>query len=259
MKIKDIVRALESFAPLPLQEDYDNAGLQTGLPEAEVSGALLCLDVTESVVEEAVEQGCGIVVSHHPVMFRPLRHLTDSSQPERIVRMALKNDVAIYSAHTNLDNARGGVNFEMACRLGLQDVDFLQRHTDESGSGVTGMLPEPEEAAAFLKRVKDMFGVECLMHNELLQRSIRKVALCGGAGDFLLKEAVAWGADAFLTGEMRYHVYFGQEQQIQIATLGHYESEQFTQHLLKSILEKALPELKVRITQQKTNPVYYLK
>ena len=114
MKIKDVIEALERFAPLPLQEEYDNAGLQTGLTEAEVSGALLCLDVTEEVLREAAAQGLNMVIAHHPLLFRPLRHLTDGTQVERCVHYAVRHDIAVYAAHTNLDNARGGVNYEWA-------------------------------------------------------------------------------------------------------------------------------------------------
>ena len=125
VKVKDVIRALELFAPLPLQESYDNAGLQVGLTEAEVSGALLCLDVTEEVIAEAREMDCDLIVSHHPLLFRGLKRITDSTQVERCVRMALQYNIAIYSAHTNLDNAEDGVNYRIAEKLGLQDVELM--------------------------------------------------------------------------------------------------------------------------------------
>ncbi len=260
MKIKDVIEALERFAPLPLQEEYDNAGLQTGLSEAEVSGALLCLDVTEQVLREAVADGFNMVIAHHPLLFRPLRHLTDSSLPERCVRYAVRHDVAIYAAHTNLDNAREGVSHEMARRLGLEGIRFLQERSDrQGGSGAIGELAEPLEAGEFLKKVKETFNVECLQHNAAAAGSlISRVALCGGAGDFMLPQALKEKADAFLTGEMHYHQYFGWEQRILIGVLGHYQSEQFTQQLLQRLLSTALPALRTKITEINTNPIQYL-
>ena len=258
VKVKEVVQALERFAPLPLQEEYDNAGLQMGLLEAEVSGALLCLDVTEDVLREAVQKNCNLVVSHHPLLFRPLRQLTEHTLTERLTRFGVKHDLSIYSAHTNLDNAKNGVNFEIAHRVGLRNVKFLQTKDERSGSGVIGELVKPEVPESFLRRIKESFEVECLFHNGWLNRQVRKVALCGGAGDFLLEDALKAGADAFLTGEMHYHDYFGWEGQIQIGVLGHYQSEQFTKNLLQTILSKAFPKLRIELSGINTNPIYYL-
>ncbi len=269
MKIKDIVCALEYFAPLPLQESYDNAGLQVGLTEAEASGALLCLDVTEKVMEEAISLGCNVVISHHPLLFRPLRRLTADTQVERVVRMAVQHDVAIYSAHTNLDNAEDGVNYKIAEKLSLMDVQMLsprmvkamvggRERLVKAGSGVMGYLTSPMEASLFLEWVKEVFHVDCLMHNELLQRPIQSVALCGGAGDFVMEEALRLEADAFLTGEMHYHQYMGTEQLLQIGVLGHYQSEQFTMEIIRQLLEEKAPELPVFVTRIDTNPIHYL-
>ena len=269
VRIQEVVTALERFAPLPLQESYDNAGLQMGLTEAEVSGALLCLDVTEEVIREAIDMGCNLIVSHHPVLFRGLKTIADATQVQRCVRLAIQNDIGIYSAHTNLDNAMDGVNYIIAERLGLVDVELMQAHKVNvrvdgkehqymAGSGVIGYLPVEEDSLAFLQRVKQTFGVECLMHNELLQRPIQSVALCGGAGDFLLDEAIRMQADAFLTGEMHYHQYFGHEQQIQIGVLGHYQSEQFTTEIFRAILNDVYPDVPVFTTAVNTNPIKYL-
>ena len=269
VKIKEVVFALERFAPLPLQESYDNAGLQVGLTEAEASGALLCLDVTEEVIDEAVSLGCNLVVSHHPLLFRGLKAVSDRNLAERCVRKAILNDIVIYSAHTNLDNAEDGVNFKIAEKLDLEQVRLLQPHAVKvkdggreyavmAGSGVVGTLPEPEDSLKFLQRMKSVFHVECLMHNDLLQRPVRKVVICGGAGDFLLDEAVAQGADAFVTGEMHYHQYFGREQEIQIAVLGHYQSEQYTKEIFYSIIGDVCPELPLYMTSVDTNPIKYL-
>ena len=261
MKIKEVLSALEQFAPLPLQESWDNAGLQVGLTETEVSGALLCLDVTEKIVDEAVSKGCNLIVSHHPLLFRGLKTLSDLTDVQRTVRKAVQQDICVISMHTNMDNAVGGVNYGIAQKLGLTDVRFLvptSSATTESGSGVVGELTEPMAADDFIIQVKRTFGVECAMCNELLRRPIRRVALCGGAGDFLLDDAVKAGADAFITGEMHYHQYFGYEQQLQICVIGHYQSEQFTAEIFEEIIRQACPGVKTLTAETCTNPIYYL-
>jgi dinuclear metal center YbgI/SA1388 family protein len=259
MKIKEVAEALERFAPLPLQESYDNAGLQIGLTDADASGVLLCLDVTEEILEEAEREGCNLIIAHHPLLFRGLKCIADRTMVERCVRRAILAGITIYAAHTNLDNAAGGVNFAIAERLGLQNVRFLQPLPNgQGGSGVVGELPQPVEALQFLQMVKREFHVSALQHNQLPARPITRVALCGGSGDFLLSDAIKCGADAFLTGEMGYHQFFGYDQQILIAALGHYQSEQFTVQLMGSILREAAPALRVVETKVNTNPIHYL-
>ena len=261
VKIKEVLSALERFAPLPLQESWDNAGLQLGLTETEVSGALLCLDVNERIVDEAMAKGCNLIVSHHPLLFRGLKTISDLTDVQRTVMRAIKQGIAVVSMHTNMDNARGGVNFKIAQKLGLQNVAFFaQKQVDgiEAGSGVVGELPEAMAADDFIIGVKNAFGVECAMCNELLRRPIKRVAICGGAGDFLLDEAIKNQADAFITGEMHYHQYFGYEQQIQICVIGHYQSEQFTSEIFREIIQRECPGVTCHIAQTHTNPIIYL-
>ncbi len=256
-----MLSALERFAPLPLQESWDNAGLQVGLTETEVSGALLCLDVNERIVDEAIRKGCNLIVSHHPLLFRGLKTISDLTDVQRTVMKAIENRLCVISMHTNMDNAKGGVNFRIALKLGLNDVQFFaSKLVDgiEAGSGVFGMLAEPMAADDFILKVKKTFGVECAMCNELLRRPVSKVAICGGAGDFLLDEALKTGADAFITGEMHYHQYFGYEQQIQICVIGHYQSEQFTSEVFQEIIQEACPGVKTCIAETCTNPILYI-
>ena len=260
VKIKQVLEALERFAPLPLQESWDNAGLQIGLTEADVSGALLCLDVNEQMIDEAVRKGCNVVVSHHPLLFRGLKQVADMNDVQRTVRQAIKHDICVISMHTNMDNARGGVNWKIAEKLGLSDVTFFAKKTVgdvEGGSGITGILAEPMGAEAFIQKVKSTFGAKCAQCNQLLQRPVKKVAVCGGAGDFLLDDAIREGADAFITGEMHYHQYFGYEQQIQICVIGHYETEQFTAEIFRDIIRQACPGVKAEIAETTTNPINY--
>ena len=261
MKIKQVLSALEQFAPLPLQESWDNAGLQVGLTEAEVSGALLCLDVNEKIVDEAIEKGCNLIVSHHPLLFRGLKQISGKDYVQRCVIKAIKHDVVIVSMHTNMDNAMNGVNWKIAERLGLKDRRFFaqkQVENVEAGSGVVGNLSQALPAQDFIQLVKRQFGVECAQCNELLQRPVKRVAICGGAGDFLLDDAVREGADAFITGEMHYHVYFDHEQQIQICVIGHYQSEQFTSEIFRDIILKECPGVRTEIAETNTNPIKYI-
>ena len=261
VKIKEVLSALERFAPLPLQESWDNAGLQVGLTETEVSGALLCLDVNERIVDEAVQKGCNLIVSHHPLLFRGLKTISDLTDVQRTVMKAIQKGICVVSMHTNMDNARGGVNFKIAEKLGLQQVRFFAPKTVdgiEAGSGVIGELSEPMAADDFILMVKKTFDVECALCNELLKRPVRKIAICGGAGDFLLDAALAEGADAFITGEMHYHQYFGYEQAIQICVIGHYQSEQFTAEIFRDIIQKDCPGVRTEIAETCTNPILYL-
>ena len=260
MKIKEVIAALEQFAPLPLQEGWDNAGLQVGLTEADVSGALLCLDVTPQIVDEAIASKCNIIVSHHPLIFHKLSCVSDGDDVQRVVMKAIQHGITIVSMHTNMDNAMGGVNFKIAEKMGLHNVHFMStKMVDglECGSGVIGEFEEPMAADDFIILLKKAFCVECVEANQLLRRPIKTVAMCGGSGSFLLDEAVEAGADAFLTGEMHYHEYFGREQQIQIAVIGHYQSEQYTSEIFRDIIERECQGVKCFIAETCTNPIMY--
>jgi dinuclear metal center YbgI/SA1388 family protein len=261
VKIKQVLSALEQFAPLPLQESWDNAGLQVGLTEAEVSGALLCLDVNERIVDEAIAKGCNLIVSHHPLLFRGLKQISGANDVQRTVIKAIKHDIVVVSMHTNMDNAMNGVNWKIAEHLGLKETTFFASKNVEDiecGSGVIGQLPEAMAADDFILLVKKQFDVDCAMCNEVLRRPISKVAICGGAGDFLLDDAVSQGADAFITGEMHYHQYFGYEQRIQICVIGHYQSEQFTSEIFRDIIQRECPGVRTEMAETCTNPIYYL-
>ena len=270
VKILQVLSALERFAPLPLQEGFDNAGLQVGLTEAEVSGALLCLDVTEEIVDEAVARHCNLIVSHHPLIFHKLSRVSNDDYVQRTVWKAIKNDVCIVSMHTNMDNAPGGGNFRIAAKMGLTDVCYFgeTRHYEDVvdgaprrmdyASGVVGTFVEPLAADDLVALLRTRFEVESVQCNQLLRRPIRKVAICGGAGAFLLPDAIKAGADAFVTGEMRYHEFFGHDQQLQICVIGHYQSERFTAEVFKQVIEQTCPGVPCHLTAIDTNPILYL-
>lgn len=257
MIVREIIGAIERVAPLRLQEEWDNSGLQVGFMDNGVSRVLVCLDVTETIVDEAAEKGCQMIVSHHPLIFKALSQVSDATYQQRCVVKALASGIAIYSAHTSLDNAPGGVNHKIAELIGLQDSDWLLPLFDEAGgSGLIGTLPKPERDSDFLKRIKTVFGVESLRHSECSGREIKTVALCGGAGAFLMGDAKRKGADCFITGELHYHDYFENDGML-LAELGHYQSEQFTTDLLAELLSKTLPSLSVIKTAINTNPTRY--
>lgn len=262
MKIKEVVNALERFAPLPLQADFDNAGLQVGLTEAELSGALLCLDVTKKIVDEAISLGCNLIVAHHPLIFHALKCISDQNDVQRTVIKAIEHHITIVAMHTNLDSAKGGVNYKIAEKMGLENLSFIgtEQMVDgvDGGEGVIGNFAESMAADDFVLMLKKVFEVECVQANELLRRPIRRVALCGGSGSFLLNNALEAGADAFVTGEMHYHEYFGMEQRIQLAVIGHYQSEQFTNEIFRQVIEAQVPGAKCYLTQVNTNPIIYL-
>jgi dinuclear metal center YbgI/SA1388 family protein len=257
MKTAQIIEAIEAFAPLELQEDFDNSGIQVGDISQKVEGILLCLDVTEEVIEEALELDCNLIISHHPLLFKPLRSITGKNYIERCVVKACKNDLVIYSAHTNLDNARDGVNFRLAEKIGLQNIRFL-KPTGLGGSGAVGELPAEEEEESFLQRIKSIFQLESLKHSPFTGRMVREVALCGGSGAFLIPDAIADGADVFLTGEARYNDYYDVEDRILLAVLGHYESEHCTKELFFDIISKKIPNFVPHFSNMNVNPVNYM-
>ena len=267
MKVKEILGALEEFAPLALQDGYDNAGLQIGLAEdAEATGALLCLDVTEDVVDEAVQFGCNLIVSHHPLLFHPAKSITAGDYVGRTILKAIRNNVAVYAAHTNLDSAFEGVNFKMAEKMGLKNLQCLspkceyQRkgETVSAGEGLIGTLPQPLSQKELMEQVKEIFNLRSLRVNNAEPRKVTKVALCGGSGAFLIPKAIEMGADAFVTGEIGYHNFFGHEKDLLLMEIGHYESEQYTLEILHDVVSKAVPSLSVYCTEKNTNPINYL-
>mgnify|MGYP002853395351 CR=1 FL=1 len=261
MKIRDIIGALEQFAPLSLQDGFDNAGLQIGLTvDAESSGVLLCLDVTEEVIDEASSKGCDLIISHHPLIFNSPKRIIGEDLVQRCIISAIRHGINIYSSHTNLDNAYHGVNYKISDKLGLLDVRPLQPKEGyaNAGSGVVGTLPVKMDREDFIVMIKETFDVGSVRYNSWDGEQIQKVGLCGGAGAFLIPEAIRQQCDAFITGEIGYHRFFGYEDVIQLMEIGHYESEQYTIDLLKEIISTACPELKVETTEIETNPINYL-
>jgi len=363
LPIHEIIKTLESVAPLALQESYDNAGLLVGDPEKRVNAALLTVDVTEDVVEEAVQKGTGLIIAHHPVIFSGIKKITGGNYVERILAQAIRNEIAIYAAHTNLDAAPGGVNAKISEKLGLTGCRVLQpltgrlkklvafipvdaadkvkkaildagaghignydycgfslngsgsfrgndqahpfvgkkgqvHHENEirfetifpawkqntilealmdahpyeevafdvyplensyqtTGMGMVGKLPELLAENQFLQLLKNQFHTGCIKHTAFTGKKISRVAVCGGAGASLLPLAIQAKADAFVSGDFKYHQFFDADNKILIADIGHFESEQFTKELFLELLVKKFPKFALRFSEVKTNPVNY--
>ena len=259
-KVRDISNAIENFAPIRLQEDYDNAGLQVGDPDMEVSAVLLCLDVTEEILQEAIERSCNMIISHHPLIFRGLKNVTGKDPIQRIVIEALRNNVAIYSAHTNLDSAREGVSHEIGNILNLSDMKVLYPKPDDPsvGIGVIGdMKPTPK--LEFLRRLKEKFNVKTLKYSAHSPKLvIKRPAVCGGSGAFLIKKAIEEGADAIVTGDVKYHDFTSFGDDILIADIGHYESELCSSKIFSRIIRDRFPEMVVYFAEKESNPIAFL-
>lgn len=363
MKVSEVTQHLESIAPRAYQEAYDNSGLLTGNPEQQVTGILITLDCTEAVVEEALQKKCNLIVAHHPIIFKGLKKITGSNYVERTVLMAIKNDIAIYAIHTNLDNVHTGVNRKIAEKIGLRNLKILapknntltklvtfipkanadavldalytagagqvgdykncsfqatgtgtfmptekanphigkalqqeeveevraevifpshqegkivyalkkahpyeeaayyltplNNENQEVGSGMVGELDAPLQPVEFLKHLKAAMDLKVIRHTAVLDKPIKKVAVCGGAGSFLLSAAIRSGAQAFVTADFKYHEFFDADNQIVIADIGHYESEVYTKELLGDILKEKFPTFAVNFSGTITNPVRY--
>jgi dinuclear metal center YbgI/SA1388 family protein len=364
MKITEIIETIEEFAPLSYQEAYDNAGLLVGDRMATCTGVLLCLDVIEAVVEEAIRKKCNLIIAHHPIIFSGLKSLTGKNYIERTILKAIKNDIAIYACHTNLDNVRLGVNNMIADKLGLinrkilepkkkllkklytyvpeknkdvllnalfeagagnignysecsysvcgtgtykgnhqshptigkknvrsteseqkievifpfhlekkiltalfknhpyeevaYEIITLDNYYQEVGAGMIGELKTPMKEQDFLALLKVKMKTKCIRHTTFRKKKISKIALCGGAGSFLLPNAITQQADIFITGDFKHHQFFDADNQIIIADIGHFESEQFTVQLFNKIISIKFPTFAVQISTINTNPINYI-
>lgn len=334
MRIKDIAKVLEALAPTSLAESYDNVGLLVGDPNASATGVLINLDVTEALIDEAVSLGINLIVTHHPIWFTGLKRLNGDNYVSRIIIKAIKENVALYACHTNLDNVQEGVNRMIGERLGVGNMRMLSTKRDqllklvfygtttelpamsdeayaagardlrthtaghdarvecivpayrksavlsalrqsstggelvyhvlpttdtdtETGSGMIGELPRPYSKTEFMALVKEKFGCGGIRYADAPIGEIKRVAWCGGAGSFLISNAIAAGADAFFTGDITYHKFFDNEGKILLLDIGHHESEQFTSNLLQNHLSKSFPTFAVRLSEIVTNPVKY--
>lgn len=260
IRIADIIGVLEDFAPLRLAEDYDNPGLQVGDASRSCSGVLLCVDPLPERVAEAVKLGCNLIICHHPLLFRGIKQVTGATLQQRMVIDAIKADVAVYAAHTNLDATVGGVNTFLAQELGLTAAEPLDRGADEgAGIGAVGNLPHSVSPVEFVDKVKLLLGspiARCTSPEYV--RQIRRVALCGGSGGSLIPLAEAAGADVYVTSDVRYHDFIDYGPRMLIVDVGHYDAENCTKRIFYHVISEKFPNFAVHISRQEKNPINYL-
>lgn len=258
MKVGDVISIIEEFANPRLQEDWDNTGFQLGDRDAACTGVLVCVDVTPAIVQEAADKGCNLVVSHHPLFFRGIKQLTGANLSQITAIKAIKNDVAIYSSHTAADSAKGGVSYCLAERLRIIPEKALSARNEgntEEGLGVIGVLDHPMSSEEFIVHVKEALGCKAVRTTKVTERQIKKVAMCGGAGGEFIFNALTKGADAYVTGDVRYHDFVDYRDKILVIDAGHYETEAPIKEAFAQAIKKAFPRLKVECTTLADNPV----
>ena len=256
-KVKDVTKVVEEFAPLSIQEKWDNSGLCIGSPEAPVTSVLLGLDCTPELVDEAIECGADMIITHHPLIFGGLKKISPDDMVGAAVFKAIKAGISIYAAHTNADKVIAGVSGAMAAKLGLTDVQILEEDGEGTGLGVVGNLPEPMTAEQAVELVKNRFALKSVRTSKPIEGKIERVAMCGGSGGSLISAAKAAGAQLYLSGDISYHNFFTSEG-FMLMDIGHYESEIEIVDILFSLIKKNFPTFAVRITQNMhSNPIYY--
>ena len=256
-KVKDVTQVIEEFAPLSIQEKWDNSGLCIGSPDAPVSSVLFGLDCTPELVDEAIECGADMIVTHHPLIFSGLKKISPDDMVGEAVFKAIKAGISIYAAHTNADKVIAGVSGAMAAKLGLQNVEILSEDGEGTGLGVVGDLVEPMTAQQMVEMVKDRFALKTVKASKPVDGMIARVAMCGGSGGSLIGAAKAAGAQLYISGDISYHNFFTSEG-FMLMDIGHYESEIEIVDILFSLVKKNFPTFAVRITQNMhSNPIYY--
>ena len=262
MKIRDIVSVIEEFAPLALQESYDNSGLIVGRLDDEVKGVLLAVDVTEEVLDEAEREGCDLVITHHPIIFNPLKRFNSATYVERCVERAIRKGIALYAAHTNLDSTPRGMSWQLGSMIGLDAMSVLEPRRDnaEAGFGVVGTLSRAEGVVAFMNRVKAIFEVGAVRYSDIPSEDmmVRRVAICTGSGRSLIDAAMAAEADVYITADLRYNDFMCGENRMVLMDIGHFESEFCAIRIIYDVLSKKMCNFAVRKSVCSRNPVHYL-
>jgi dinuclear metal center YbgI/SA1388 family protein len=258
LTVKDIASVIEDFAPLSIQESWDNSGLIIGSPSQEVHGILLGFDCTPELVDEAVAVGADLIVTHHPLIFNGLKKISPDDPTGLAVMKAIAGGVAVYAAHTTADKVIGGVSGAMARRLGLTGVEVLDLEPGGYGLGAVGNLPEPMDGASFIEYVRSRFALKALRSSRLPEVPVSRVAMCGGAGGSLIEDARKAGAQAYLCGDVSYHHFFTTKD-FMVIDIGHFEGEVEIVDILFTLLQKNFPTFAIRTSRNlvTSNPVYY--
>ena len=258
IKLSDLIKIIEDWAPKNFSEDYDNVGLIVGDKNSIINKAIITLDTSEDVIDEAVKNNCNLIITFHPIIFSGLKKITTETYIERVVLKALKNNINIYAIHTNLDNHPKGVNYIISKKLNLKNVSFLiPKKNFDIGMGMIGDLQNPEDEYDFLLNLSKKMNSGFLKHSDFLGKKISRVAVLGGSGSFGIGNAIENNADCYVTSDLKYHDYFKAEKKILLIDIGHYESEQFTKDLILDFLNKKIPKFACVKSKINTNPVNY--
>ena len=260
MIVGEIVKTIEAFAPLEIQEKWDNSGLCIGSYDSEVKGVLLGFDCTPDLVDEAIECGANLIITHHPLIFGGIKKISSEDIVGRSIIKAISNGISIYSAHTNADKVIGGVSGSMASKLGLSSVTPLECDKDGIGLGALGIFLAPKSAEEIFQIIKEKFKVKVIKSSKPLSGLISKVAVCGGSGASLIEVAMTAGAQLYISADISYHHFFTNEN-FMIMDIGHFESEVDIVDILFSILKKNFSNFAIHISKNllDSNPIYYIK
>ena len=256
----DIIKAVCDFAPLSLQESWDNSGLQVGSIDSPCTGVLLCVDCTPTIVAEAIERGCNLVIAHHPLLFRGLKRISPGDNVvQQTVIDAIKGDVTVFSSHTALDSTPGGISWEMARRLGATVTGVLSPGADpNSGLGVVAEFPQEISAAEFVAKIKDAFGSTVVRASQVPTAGIRRIGLCGGSGGEFIPMAIEAGCQAYLCSDTRYHDFVDYGKRIFLTDIGHFESEECAKQLFYKVISEFFPNFAVYKSDKEENSIKYL-
>ncbi len=263
MKIKEVTTLLENSFPLELQEDFDNCGVQCGDVEQEITGALVCFEMSERVIDEALSQHANLVISHHPLMLkRGICKIEPTNRVGKVICKALANNMVLYSMHTNVDSGEGGGNDAFAEKLGLHDVRVLVPSANldpqRNGLGRIGLLPKPMPVQEFLCYIKEKMSLQVVRYYVRTERMIERVAVCGGGGASFIDDAVAAGADAYVSGDIKYHDFFKAEDHMLVADIGHYEGEYFIKEIIYKVLKENFTTFAASISKMDNLEVLYI-
>lgn len=258
IKISDITTVIEEFAPLSAQESYDNCGLILSDADAEIDSALLCVDVTEDVVDEAIELGCKMIISHHPLIFHPIKQITTNSYIERAILKAIKNSISIYACHTNLDKVDQGLSYVLAHMMGMQNIKTLLPQANGDGFGAVGELSNEVDPIEFLHSLKELFNLKVIRHSDIVKDKIKRIAVCSGSGASHINDAKSVGADLFIAADFKYNDFFNADKQIIVADIGHFESEYCAINTLFKVIRKKMPTFALHKSKYGKNPVNYI-
>ncbi|MBQ0034114.1 MAG: Nif3-like dinuclear metal center hexameric protein [Bacteroidales bacterium] len=259
MLLKDIINIIESVAPLSNQEDWDNSGLQIGDKEASVSSVLLCTDVTDSIVDEAIRKGCQLIVSHHPLLFHPLHTIQSNTLQGRAVIRCIREGIGIYSSHTPMDCYLHGVSGRMAELLGVKDYRILHpTKSEDVGFGVIGELEEAIPFEQLLAKVKEVFevpAVRYMLPTQGMEQKVKRIGMCGGAAAEFAEDAIEQGAEVYISADWKHHQFLEYAGKIGVMDIGHFESEQHTKDVMAALLIEATDEVEVILAESDKSPV----